>query len=357
MSNIRQRRGPSPSRDSYGTSSTSWEIATDDSGANAHAHAHAHAHASAKNVVPMYNPTNIQPSLSKPDTSPSSLPSTTSKMLMSHHVSWNTIMDAKKANSDFLRDNSLANTYHDQPGYYTGATAGKGGEYKLLQSGRSLPSMSPALVPDSAYRAYLSGRPAEKQKNTGLDKIQIATFFGYFSLVGFIFLTFIGILIDTQPMFLQGILPKNEGYSSGGKSVKISYATEINDRLEPATHAYRGAFLYLLTAIVCLGYAYNIQWFWFKKGRQQYRDIDNDAESTVPTFHHSSSSSCGLGANDDFLPNNGAIHRQAYGDHNGFIMRTWYSTSVKLQRLGIYLESIWQARSRNRRRFADAKDV
>ena len=357
MSNIRQRRGPSPSRDSFGNSSTSWEIANDDSGDNAHVHAHAHAH---NDVIPMYNPTNV----SKSKTSPSSAPSSvTSKM--SHRVSWNTIMDAKNANTDFLREDSMANTYHHSPSglYNTAATAGKvagGGGYhnNALRSGqRSLPSMSPALLPDSAYRAYLSGRQAEQQKKSGMDKIQMANFCGCFSLVGFFFLTFIGILIDTQPMYLQGILPKHEQYSSGGKKMQTFYATDISDRLEPASHAYRGALLYLLTALVCLGYAYNMHWFLFKKGWQQYRDID-DVDSTVPAFHHSNSSGGLGGANDnDFLPINGAIHRKAYGDHNGLIVRTWQSASVKFQRLWIYLSSIWQDRRRNRRRFAGAKDV
>ena len=344
MSNIRQRRAPSPSRDNYVQPSTSWEIATENSGDN--------VHSSARNSIPMYNPITIQSSLSKSNTSSSSIQSPVSKI--SHRVSWNTIMEAKKANAEFFRDNSLGSMYHDPPGYYTGSTTGRGTAYDALRSGRNLPSMSPALIPDSAYRAYLSGKRSMKRKKSVVDKITIAKIFGFFSLVGFIFLTFVGILIDTQPMFLHGILTKNEEYSSNGKKMNTFYAVNIKERLEPAKHAYRGAFLYLLTAIVCLGYAHNIHHFLFKKGWQQYRDID-DVDSTVPTFHHNSDII--LGANNEYLPTNGAIHRHAYGDHNGFIVRTWHSTFVKFQRLGIYLESIWQARRRNRRRFAGAKDV
>jgi len=344
MSNIRQRRGPSPSRDNYGQSSTSWEIATENSGDN--------AHSSARNSIPMYNPMSMQSSVSKSNTSSSSIQSSTSEI--SHRVSWNTIMEAKKANTEFLRENPLTSTYHDSPVYYAGSITGKGSAYDVLRSGRSLPSMSPALIPDSAYRAYLSGQTAVKRNQSGVNNITIAKVVGFFSLVGFIFLTFVGILIDTQPMFLQGILTKNEEYSSSGKKMKTFYAINIKDRLEPATHAYRGGLLYLFIAIVCLGYAHNMHHFLFKKGWQQYRDID-DVDSTVQTFHHNGDSI--LGDNDGYLPTNGAIHRQAYGDHNGFIVRTWNSTSVKFQRLGIYLESSWQARRRNRRRFAGAKDV
>lgn len=262
-------------------------------------------------------------------------------------------MEAKKGSSNnrefLLRDNDSLANYHDSTGgYYAG------GDSHSLRSGRSLRPMSPALIPDSAYRAYLSGQPvnAAKRKKSGgsIDLIQIAKIIGYFSLVGFLFLTFIGVLIDTQPMFMQGILTKNEEYQSG-KKTKTFYAVGIKERLEPAKHAYRGGLLYLLTAVVCLGYAHNMHHILFKKGWQQYRDV-GDVDSTVPTFHHH-------GGDDGLhLPTNGAaIHRQAYTDHNGLIARTWQSTCFKFQRLEIYLTSVWQARRGNRRRFAGAKDV
>jgi hypothetical protein len=264
-------------------------------------------------------------------------------------------MKAKKANAEVLRDNPLANTYHGVATFYSNpTTTGKGSAYDVGRRGRSLPSMTPALIPDKAYRAYLSGQPAVTEEKSAVDKILIAKIAGFFSLVGFMFLTFVGILIDTQPMFLQGVLTKNEEYSSNGGKTKIFYAVNIKDRLEPAKHAYRGGILYLLTAIVCLGYAHNMHHFLFKKGWQKYRDID-DVDSTVPTFQKYGGGV--LGSSDDYLPTNGAVHRQAYGDHNGFLAKAWHSTSVTIQRLGIYLESVWQARRRNRRRFAGAKDV
>jgi len=339
MSNIRQRRAPSPSRDNYGVSSTSWEIATENSGES--------PHSLARVSIPMYNPMAMQSS-SKSNSSASSIQPTTSNT--SHRVSWKTIMEAKKMNSQLFHDNHFERAYHDAPGFYYGSISSKRSAYEV----NNVPSMSPALIPDSAYRAYLSGESAAKKRNSRFDKITVAKAVGFYSLVGFVFLTFVGILIDMQPMFLQGILSKNEEYFSNGKKMKTFYAINIKDRLEPARHAYRGGLLYLLTAIVCLGYAHNLHHLLFKKGWQQYRDID-DVDSTVTTFHYNGERI--LGANDDYLPSNGAIHRQAYGDHNGFIIRTWHSTSVKLQRFGIYLESIWQARGRNRRRFSGAKDV
>mmetsp|Transcript_675 Transcript_675/g.1628 ORF Transcript_675/g.1628 Transcript_675/m.1628 type:complete len:345 (-) Transcript_675:490-1524(-) len=344
MSNIRQRRAPSPSRDSYGVSSASWEIATEGSGEK--------AHSSARKSIPMYTPMAMQSPSSQSNALPPQFPPSPSNN--SRQTSWNTIMQAKNTNLEYLRDNPATRTYHDPPGYYGDSISGKEGAYGLLRSGRSLPSMSPKLIPDSAYRAYLAGQPAVKTKKPIIDKITLAKIAGFFSIVGFIFLTFVGILIDTQPMFMQGILTKNEEYSSNGKKMKTFYAISIKDRLEPAKHAYRGGLLYLLVAIGCFGYAHNMHHFLFKKGWQQYRDID-DVDSTVATFHRNGEGI--LGGKKDFLPTNGAIHRQAYEDHNGFLLRVWQSTSIRLQRLGFYLESIWQARRRNRRRFAGAKDV
>lgn len=222
-------------------------------------------------------------------------------------------MDAKNANSDFLREVPPAKTYLNSHGYYSGQEV----EYEAFQSGRRLSSMAPALVPDSAYRAYKLGRPGQKQKESGIDKIQLAKILGYFSIVGFLFLTCVGILIDTQPMYLQGILEKNQEITSDGKTVKTFYAVSIHERLEPAKRAYRGGLLYLLTAVVCFAYTHNMYHYVFKKGWQQYRDID-DVDSTVPTF----------GGIDGYLPTTGTVPRKAYEGHTGFVMRTWYTTSV-----------------------------
>jgi len=296
--------------------------------------------------------TNKQAHLSMSNSSLSS-GSQQSKSGMSHLVSWKTIMDAKNANSEFLRESPASVRKYRQhdvhlQGYYPG------NEYGMYhpQSGRRLSSMAPALIPDSKYRARLLGRRLEKQKQSGVvDKVLLAKIAGYFAIVGFIFLTFVGILIDTQPMFLQGILDKNQEITSDGKKVRTFYAVSIHDRLEPATRAYRAAMLYLATAIVCFGYAHNVCHYVFKKGWQQYRDID-DVDSTVPTFG---------GTDDyenDYLPTTAAVHRKAYENrNNGFVVRTWNSAFVTLQRSGIYLASVWQARRRNRRRFAGAKDV
>lgn len=298
----------------------------------------------------MYNPMSVQ--LSSSDVSSSFIQSTT---ITSHRVSWDNIMTAKETNTEFLRDRNLTTTYHDPYGYYNSPINGKGNSHHVLRIGHDLPSMSAALVPDSRYRAYLSGKATVNKSKSGFDKITIAKLVGFFSLVGFIFLTFVGILIDAQPMFLQGILTKNDEYSSSGKKRKIFYAITIKDRLEPAKNAYRGGLLYLLTSVACLAYAHNMHHFLFKKGWQQYRDVDDVDDATVAGFCPGGKTI--LGADKEYLPTSGAVRRPAYWDQNGLILRTWHSASVKFQRLVIYLESIWQARRRNRRRFAGAKDV
>jgi hypothetical protein len=349
MSNIRQRRGPSPSRDSLGGgSSTSWDASGDNINTS--------TKSKSATGIPMYNPLQFQsPSSVYSAVSPPLSISSSATSASTRRISWNTMMDAKKVNTEFIREEDVISktNYHQHyvatPGSAGLMSAGSckdiGYNMSQHQSRRSLPPMTPTLVPDSAYRAYVSGQGSNDKKNqSGAVKILVAKCIGYFSLVGFLFLILVGILIDAQPMYLQGIMPKQVRYSSG-KS-QTYYATDINERLEPATHAYRGAFLYLFTAIVCLGYANNVNWFLFRKRWQQYRDID-DTDSTVPTFHN--------GANDEFLP--GTIHQRAYGEHNGYISRSWHSTSVRCQRFGIYLESFWEARRRNRRRFAGAKDV
>ena len=164
-------------------------------------------------------------------------------------------------------------------------------------------------------------------------------------MVGVMFMLFVGILIDRQPMYLPGILPKHVQYTTGDRKAQVFYAVEISERLEQASHAYRAAFLYLITACVCLGYANNPEVFhrFFYTKKHYYQDIpDND--STIPTFHNGP---------DGLLPT--TMRDKDYaGQKFTFV-------SATIHRAGNYLASIWpefEARRRNRRqRFAGSKDV
>jgi hypothetical protein len=217
------------------------------------------------------------------------------------------------------------------------------GNFVGLQ-GSHLPSLAPAFIPDSRYQSYLLGR-SKRKETTGITKIRMAKFCGYFSLVGVMFMVFVGILIDRQPMYLPGILPKHVQYTTGDRKPQVFYAVDISDRLEQASHAYRAAFLYLITACICLGYANNPEFFHrlFYTKKYYYQDIpDND--STIPMFHNGPGSPDGL-----------AIKDKDYAGHRFTLV------SATMHRAGNYLASIWPellSRRRNRRqRFAGSKDV
>jgi len=322
--------GPvTPNRDSSRqAANSSWEITSDDGGEFG-----GDTTNSSMTSIPMYNPLHYQSADNSMDL--------TAPAPSSNPLSWDAVMEAKNANAAYLRKRTSTpdtpNRRHPMVQQHPSSTGFIG-----LRSSH-LPSLAPAFIPDSRYQSYLLGR--QKQKPTSpFDKICMAKFCAYFSVIGAMFLGFVGILIDTQPMYLQGILPKHIQYTTGDRKPQVFFAVDISDRLEPASHAYRGALLYLFTACVCLGYAYNAHW-WFKSKWQRYNDIP-DNESTVPTFHN------GLASDDALLPT--SVKHQAYHQR-------WQSAWIAVKRLGIYLASIWpeyQERRRNRRqRFAGAKDV
>jgi hypothetical protein len=328
-SNIRQRipkaTRASPSRDIHGknlsTASSSWEITSDD-GRGEYGIGGADASDTSMGTIPMYNPLHYQSSDTA--TAPSS-----------HPLSWNAVMEAQNANQAYL--NKSGDPLASRPPGHT-----LSGTFIGLKSSY-LPSLAPAFIPDSRYQAHLLGRRTKQTPQSSFTKIGLAKFGAKFSMVAFIFLVFVGILIDTQPMYLPGILPKHVLYTTGDRKSQVFFAVDISDRLDQASTAYRAAFLYLITGCLCMGYAYNAHW-WFKHRWQNYHDIpDND--STVPTFHN------GLGADGPSLPRHKTYPTQAWNQN------FW----VLVHRVGNYLASIWpqlQERRRNRRqRFAGAKDV
>ena len=336
MSNMRQRiakakqqqQQQSPGRDSLSKQSSSWEITSDD-GDYGRSVGDFMVGSDVSNTsmtsIPMYNPLHYQSSSGPAEhantinlsvSSPSSNP-----------LSWDQIIDAKNANASHLRKVGGGRKPHS-----TGFIG--------LRSSH-LPSLAPAFIPDSRYQAYLLGRPKNVRKSA-IDKICMAKFCSYFSMVGFMFMMFVGIIIDRQPMYIAGVLPKHVQYTTGDRGPQVFYAVDISDRLEPASHAYKAAFLYFITACLSLGYAYNAHWF-IKSKMNHYHDIP-DTDSTVPTFHN---------GDDGILPT--SMHR-----HGGYNHR-WQSAYVTMKRTFIYLASLWPEfleRRRNRRqRFAGAKDV
>jgi hypothetical protein len=308
----------SPGREVQGKyPSSSWEITSDDGLVDFGVVGEAETSKSSLESVPMYNPLHYQSSETAP--APSSNP-----------LTWDSMILAKNAN--------LALQY-EKGGLFTQFPPGHTLSGNFIGLRRShLPSLVPAFIPDSRYRAYLLGRP-KLEPESMFSKIGMAKFCAKFSMVAVVFLLFVGVLIDTQPMFLPGIAPKHVLYTTGDRKPQVFYAVDISDRLDQASTAYRTAFLYFITYCLCVGYTYNVHW-WFKSRWQHYRDIpDND--SIVPTFHNCA---------DGSLPKHTKYP-------NNRLDRVW----VVCHRIGNYLASIWpkfQARRREQRqRFAGAKDV
>lgn len=271
----------------------------------------------------MYNPLHYQSSDTAP--APSSNP-----------LSWDTVMDAKNVNRNHLR--KLGDPLSQRP-----PGQNLSGNFIGLRSSH-LPSLAPAFIPDSRYQSYMLGRP-KQQPQSAFSKVGLAKMGAKFSMVAAIFLIFVGILIDTQPMYLPGIVPKHVLYTTGDRKPQVFYAVDISDRLEQASTAYRAAFLYVITGCLCMGYAYNAHW-WFKHRWQHYHKIpDND--STVPTFHSG-------GSHEGLLPSS--------VEHDTYPSQPWnHNAWVVFNRIGNYLAAIWpefQERRRIRRqRFSGAKDV
>ena len=147
---------------------------------------------------------------------------------------------------------------------------------------------TPKLIPDKKYEAYLLGRSTRGQQRPPVDPICCSKFCAAFSFVAVAFLVFIGILLDTQPIMIKGVLPENVQYTDGTKKIQKFYTTTPSERLTPASHAYQAAFIYLLTGLISLGYAYNARWWFQTRVWSSYTDIP-DADSTIPTFHQPAS--------------------------------------------------------------------
>lgn len=346
---------------------SSWEISSDDAGESSmhgsgiSASAAASAAVAAAVAVPMYNPLLYQSALSGP-----LAPSSSGSVDPGHSISWERVMAAKQANSALMVDDGIVGIGGDgrRPVGPMSLTASALSAHAIHQGGfiglsskKHLPSLTPAFIPDSRYQAYKHGLPYQSKKDKSVfDKVCMAKFCAFFSMIGVMFMVFVGILIDLQPMFMPGILPKHVIYTTGDGKPQVFFATSMSDRLEPASHAYRAALAYFVTAVLCLGYAYNAfpGGYWFKTRWQHYTDIPDAADSTVPNFHNGSSGlDVGPGG---MLPTTSSTNHQAYRNYDRRLVAIW--STVK--RSGMYVASIWPAyqdHRRNRKRFSGAKDV
>lgn len=163
---------------------------------------------------------------------------------------------------------------------------------------------TPHHVPDRKFKDYLLGRQGLEQPPKPMVTEESATrsCFG-FSLVAVVFLLWVGMLFDRQPLYIRGSLPVLvvSSSSKNGRLVSRHLVPGPTDsRLVPATVSYRAAFAYVLTAAFCW-YRLNRGWVHDKirKRRSRYEDIpdlsapfsgaeytniDDVASSALPLF-------------------------------------------------------------------------
>lgn len=140
----------------------------------------------------------------------------------------------------------------------------------------------PHHVPDSEYHRRMTGIPALHSTS---DHTQTCLqFCSLFSGIATFFLFFIGFLLDAQPLYIPGtlpILPIQSTVSVNGVALtKLQYqylipGSTAEERLPTALTAYRTAWLYAATTLVCL--------WWHRRRDQQYYRAVPDAVLPMTT--------------------------------------------------------------------------
>jgi hypothetical protein len=329
---MRQRITKIPSRKGSGA----WEISSEDDGESSSLNG-----SNVHQAVPMYSPLGYQQSSALP-APPGSFP-----------LSWH------------------QNQYNNPDA----TLYARGDAPRSLTSFKSsdLPSLTPAFIPDSSYQTYvLSGRTVfrnqAKRQGLPLSKICCAKFCAIFSFVAVTFLIFVGILFDTQPLYIPGSLPKHIQYVEGSSQrTQTYYSITPSIRLLPASNAYKAAAFYLVTGCLCWAYAYNAHfWIYSKWFRRRYEEIP-DTDSTVPTFHvPAPARSSSNGGGDFLLPTTVATtgspsRRRAYPKGGSWPDRVAESIRANYNRARIYVVSTLptsqEHRRTRRREAAGPKDV
>jgi hypothetical protein len=125
---------------------------------------------------------------------------------------------------------------------------------------------TPLHVPDSQYGAYLLGVDNSRRRNGApvLTRSCCAGTCAGFSAVGACFLLWVGIMLDTQPLYLPGTLPelvtqstvtvKANGEVRTYNKPVIQYLVPgpTDERLPTATTAYKAAAAYFVTMLISL---------------------------------------------------------------------------------------------------------
>jgi hypothetical protein len=147
-------------------------------------------------------------------------------------------------------------------------------------------------VPDKDYKEFLAGGKG-RDMSPVCHPICCANVCAGFSCVGFIFLIFIGILLDTQPLFIQGTLPTALKESDSGKVTTLYFITA--ERLPTASNAYQASYAYILTMMGCLIFVHYERLNAMVR-RRSYQDVPDVATETA------NSSTAGAVGADGALP-------------------------------------------------------
>lgn len=109
----------------------------------------------------------------------------------------------------------------------------------------------PLHVPDNRYQEFLLGKRTRRKEIPLVTKLCLAQTFAAFSIIAIGFLVFVGILLDTQPLYIKGTLIEELARNEETGKLYTRY-TIPDTRLPAASVAYHTAALYTLILIACI---------------------------------------------------------------------------------------------------------
>ena len=84
----------------------------------------------------------------------------------------------------------------------------------------------PRMIPDKDYRHYISRTSKSNNKGSCCTSHDAAKACSYISFVGMVFLFWIHFMMERQPIFIKGIVPKNIAYPSPDYKHQLLPASE-----------------------------------------------------------------------------------------------------------------------------------
>lgn len=200
-------------------------------------------------------------------------------------------------------------------------------------------------VADKDYQDFLHGQGG---RNTApvLHPVCCANVCAGFSFVGVLFMIFIGILMDTQPLFIGGALPSTIKENDNGKATTIYFIP--NERLPLASHAYQAGFAYLVSMIGCLVFVYYERMNSMMK-RRSYQDVP-DAMSPPGT----PGSNTGVVGGDEggLLPDYRHNNTHRHGEAGAYELSPWSRVAGATSKSTVKLRE-WASRVYNGRASAN----